>query len=76
MVGGEIVLRAHAAWEKSYYISRWYCKRRKQIREKRQYNKASRLGLVLRRLKQTRAEIKSIRLDEIENTCRIEYVGR
>jgi len=76
MSQGELILNAEILSDLSSYTSRWYDKKRNRLRKKTQYNKSTKLGLILQRLQRAKAIIRSIRYDEITGKCLIEYDGQ
>ncbi len=70
---GEIKLDTDRLWDRSYYISTWWDMARCRMRSKRNYNKSSRIGLILRTLRQTGATITSIKHNKGNTVCTIEY---
>jgi len=75
MADGVIKLKASVAFRRSYSVSHWWDSTRKEKRKKRKYNKNTWYGLILQRLKQSGAEIISVRVNETKNTLIIKYNG-
>ena len=70
---GEIKLDTDRLWDRSYYISTWWDTTRRRVRSKRNYNKSSRLALILRGLRQTGAMVTSIGYNKQNTICTIKY---